>query len=232
MLGHPRSRVPLGRRAARAAINCCTNTALRRACPSALNLGCPIFKSESLPARFLVDTGWAKALVPVGMIVFPTIAPVFFGQSTIQGSIHNPSMATATALPVARVMVIGTAMATAMAMAMEMEMAMAMATLMAMSMATSTAMATATAIATAMPTAMATVAAMATATAMTMAMATVTAMETVVAKVMVATMATSMATTAAMVTATTTVTAKVMAMVWQWQIHVAFRTVISTFRIQ
>jgi hypothetical protein len=46
--GCPRSRAPLGRRAARAAKHCCTNPALCRACPSALNLGCPISKSGSL----------------------------------------------------------------------------------------------------------------------------------------------------------------------------------------
>jgi hypothetical protein len=48
LLGRPRSRVPLGHRAARAAKNCCPNPALRKACPSALNLGCPISKSASV----------------------------------------------------------------------------------------------------------------------------------------------------------------------------------------
>jgi hypothetical protein len=47
---------------------------------------CP---EESLQSRFLVDTAWAKATVPVGMVVFPTIAPIFFGQTPIQGCIHN-----------------------------------------------------------------------------------------------------------------------------------------------
>jgi hypothetical protein len=46
LLGHPRSRAPLGHRAARAAKKCCFNLALCRARPSALNLGCPISKSE------------------------------------------------------------------------------------------------------------------------------------------------------------------------------------------
>jgi hypothetical protein len=45
LLGHPRSRAPLGCRVARAAKNCCPNPALQRARPSALNLGCPISKS-------------------------------------------------------------------------------------------------------------------------------------------------------------------------------------------
>ncbi len=45
LLGHPRSRAPLGRRAARAAKKCCPSPALHRAHPSALNLGYPISKS-------------------------------------------------------------------------------------------------------------------------------------------------------------------------------------------
>jgi hypothetical protein len=45
LLERPRSRAPLGRRAASAAKKCCPNPALRRAHPSALNLGCPISKS-------------------------------------------------------------------------------------------------------------------------------------------------------------------------------------------
>jgi hypothetical protein len=47
---------------------------------------CP---KESLQSRFLVDTAWAKVMVPVRMVVFPTIAPIFFGQTPIQGCIHN-----------------------------------------------------------------------------------------------------------------------------------------------
>jgi hypothetical protein len=47
---------------------------------------CP---KESLQSRFLVDTAWAKATVPVGMVLFPTIAPIFFGQTPIQGCIHD-----------------------------------------------------------------------------------------------------------------------------------------------
>ncbi len=47
LLGRPRSRVPLGRRAAsRAAKNCCLNPTLSRAHTSNLNLGCPISKSD------------------------------------------------------------------------------------------------------------------------------------------------------------------------------------------
>ncbi len=45
LLGRPRFWVPLGCRVARAANNCCPNSVLRRACPSTLNLGCPISKS-------------------------------------------------------------------------------------------------------------------------------------------------------------------------------------------
>ncbi len=45
--GRPRSRVPLGCRAARAAQNCCPNPALSRALHSTLNLGCPISKSAT-----------------------------------------------------------------------------------------------------------------------------------------------------------------------------------------
>jgi hypothetical protein len=47
---------------------------------------CP---KESLQPRFLFDTAWAKAMVPVGMVVFPTIAPIFFGQTPIQGCIQD-----------------------------------------------------------------------------------------------------------------------------------------------
>ncbi len=47
---------------------------------------CP---KESLHARYLDDTAWAKATVPVGMVVFPTIAPIFFRKTTIQGCIHD-----------------------------------------------------------------------------------------------------------------------------------------------
>jgi hypothetical protein len=46
LLGCPRSRAPLGRRAARAAKKCCPNPALCRVGPSPLNLGCLIAKSE------------------------------------------------------------------------------------------------------------------------------------------------------------------------------------------
>ncbi len=49
LVGRPRFRAPLRRRAARAAKNCCPNPALRRACPSTLNLGCPISKSGHVP---------------------------------------------------------------------------------------------------------------------------------------------------------------------------------------
>jgi hypothetical protein len=47
---------------------------------------CP---KESLQSRLLVDTAWVKVTVPVGMVVFPTIAPIFFGQTPIQGYIHD-----------------------------------------------------------------------------------------------------------------------------------------------
>ena len=47
---------------------------------------CP---EESLQSRFFVDTAWAKVTVPVGMVIFPTIAPIFFGQISIKGCIHD-----------------------------------------------------------------------------------------------------------------------------------------------
>jgi hypothetical protein len=48
-----------------------------------------IFLEQSPHARSLVDTAWAKATVLVGMVIFPTIAPISFGQTTIQGCIHD-----------------------------------------------------------------------------------------------------------------------------------------------
>jgi histone H3/H4 len=51
LLGRPRSRAPIGRRAARAAKNCCPNPALCRARPSTLNLGCPILMSVTVTAQ-------------------------------------------------------------------------------------------------------------------------------------------------------------------------------------
>ncbi len=47
---------------------------------------CP---KESLQSRFLVDMAWAKVMVPVRMVIFPTIAPIFFRQTPIQGCIHD-----------------------------------------------------------------------------------------------------------------------------------------------
>ncbi len=51
-----------------------------------LGKSCP---KESLQSRFLVDTTWAKAMVTVKMVVFPTIAPILGGQTPIQGCIHD-----------------------------------------------------------------------------------------------------------------------------------------------
>ena len=44
---------------------------------------------EALWDNFLTDTSWAKATMPIGMATFPTTAPIFFGQKTFEGSIHD-----------------------------------------------------------------------------------------------------------------------------------------------
>ena len=44
---------------------------------------------ESLPSKLLADTSWAKATVPVGMVLIPTVMPTFFGQHLFEGSIHD-----------------------------------------------------------------------------------------------------------------------------------------------
>jgi hypothetical protein len=44
---------------------------------------------EALSDNFLKDASWAKATVPIGMATFPTTTPIFFGQKTFKGSIHD-----------------------------------------------------------------------------------------------------------------------------------------------
>jgi hypothetical protein len=44
---------------------------------------------EALPSKFLADTCYANATVPVGMAIIPTIMPIFFGQRLIEGCIRD-----------------------------------------------------------------------------------------------------------------------------------------------
>ncbi len=69
LLGRPRSWVPLGRRAARAAKKLRPNPALHRARPSILNLVCPI--SMSVVAAAVVATKTMAAAVVVWVVVRP-----------------------------------------------------------------------------------------------------------------------------------------------------------------
>ena len=44
---------------------------------------------EPLPSKLLADTSWAKATMPVGMALIPTVMLKFFGQHLFEGSIHD-----------------------------------------------------------------------------------------------------------------------------------------------
>ncbi len=44
---------------------------------------------EHLSARILVETVWASAKVLLGMVSMPMVAPLFFGQKTIESSVHD-----------------------------------------------------------------------------------------------------------------------------------------------
>ncbi len=77
LLGCPRSRAPLGRRAARAAKNCCPNLALRRAHPSALNLGCPLSKSGGILIARYSHQASLPHLLPLSMLL--STVPLVFG---------------------------------------------------------------------------------------------------------------------------------------------------------
>jgi hypothetical protein len=48
-----------------------------------------IHPEVALPDKFLANTSWSKAMVPIGMATFPTSVPIFFGQKTFEGSIHD-----------------------------------------------------------------------------------------------------------------------------------------------
>ena len=44
---------------------------------------------EHLSARILVETAWASAKVQLGMVSMPMVAPLFFGQKTVESSVHD-----------------------------------------------------------------------------------------------------------------------------------------------
>ncbi len=44
---------------------------------------------EPLSSRFIADTSWAAAKVKLGMVQLPMFAPIFFGQKTIECSMHD-----------------------------------------------------------------------------------------------------------------------------------------------
>jgi hypothetical protein len=44
---------------------------------------------EPLSSRFIADTSWAGAKVKLGMVQSPMFAPLFFGQSTVETSVHD-----------------------------------------------------------------------------------------------------------------------------------------------
>jgi hypothetical protein len=48
-----------------------------------------IHPKEPIPSKFLVDTSYAKATVPIGMALIPNVMPIFFGQRLIEGCIHD-----------------------------------------------------------------------------------------------------------------------------------------------
>jgi hypothetical protein len=43
----------------------------------------------ALSDKFLADTSWSKATMPIGMATFPTAILIFFGQKKFEGSIHD-----------------------------------------------------------------------------------------------------------------------------------------------
>ena len=44
---------------------------------------------EPHPSKFLADTSYANATVPIGMALIPNVMPIFFGQRLIEGCIHD-----------------------------------------------------------------------------------------------------------------------------------------------
>jgi hypothetical protein len=44
---------------------------------------------EPLSSRFIADTSWAGGKVKLGMVQLPMFAPLFFGQKTVESSVHD-----------------------------------------------------------------------------------------------------------------------------------------------
>jgi hypothetical protein len=53
------------------------------------NIPSKLRPGEPLSSRFIADTSWAGAKVKLGMVQLPMFAPLFFGQNTIESSVHG-----------------------------------------------------------------------------------------------------------------------------------------------
>jgi hypothetical protein len=47
---------------------------------------CP---EEHLPSKFVKGTAWKTALVELGLVAFPMVAPIFFGMHSVKASIYD-----------------------------------------------------------------------------------------------------------------------------------------------
>jgi hypothetical protein len=53
------------------------------------NIPSKLCPGEPLSSRFIADTSWAGAKVKLGMVQSPMFAPLFFGQKTVESSVHD-----------------------------------------------------------------------------------------------------------------------------------------------
>ena len=53
------------------------------------NIHSELRPGEPLSSRFIADTSWAGAKVKLGMVQSPMFAPLFFGQNTVESSVHD-----------------------------------------------------------------------------------------------------------------------------------------------
>ncbi len=44
---------------------------------------------EHLSSRIVAETAWASAKVELGVVSMPMVAPLFFGQKTVESSVHD-----------------------------------------------------------------------------------------------------------------------------------------------
>jgi hypothetical protein len=45
---------------------------------------------EHLSSRIVAEMSWASAKVKLGVVYLPMVSPLFFGQKTIESSVHDP----------------------------------------------------------------------------------------------------------------------------------------------